>query len=208
MNRMRALLTLLFGLFAATAAAQDLLEPEKAFRLSARAIDATTVEVRFDIARGYYMYRDKFAFAAGPADVKLGPAVFPKGEVKKDEFFGLMETYRKQVAVTLPVAGRGMGRDPSLPDRAERLTLEVTSQGCADIGVCYPPQVQTVEVKLAALASGGAPAAPPISSAQFGGREVRGEPGIVSDEARFEQALLSGNFLLMLAAFFGSQAME
>jgi thiol:disulfide interchange protein DsbD len=204
MNRMRALLTLLFGLLAATAAAQDLLEPEKAFRLSARAIDATTVEVRFDIARGYYMYRDKFAFAAEPADVKLGPAVFPKGEVKKDEFFGLMETYRKQVAVTLPVADRGMGRDPSLPDRAERLTLEVTSQGCADIGVCYPPQVQTVEVKLAALASGGAPAAPPISSAQFGGREVRGEPGIVSDEARFEQALLSGNFLLMLAAFFGA----
>ncbi|HET9043254.1 MAG TPA: protein-disulfide reductase DsbD [Burkholderiales bacterium] len=190
---MRALLTLLFGLFAATAAAQDLLEPEKAFRLSARAIDATTVEVRFDIARGYYMYRDKFAFAVEPADVKLGPAVFPKGEIKKDEFFGLMETYRKQVAVTLPVSGN-----------AERLTLEVTSQGCADIGVCYPPQVQTVEVKLAALASGGAPAPPPISSAQFGGREVRGEPGIVSDEARFEQALLSGNFLLMLAAFFGA----
>ena len=53
MNRMRPLLTLLFVLFAATAAAQDLLEPEKAFRLSARAIDATTVEVRFDIARGY-----------------------------------------------------------------------------------------------------------------------------------------------------------
>jgi thioredoxin:protein disulfide reductase len=193
MNRMRALLTLLLGLFAATAAAQDLLEPEKAFRLSARAIDATTIEVRFDIARGYYMYRDKFAFAAGPADVKLGPAVFPKGETKKDEFFGLMETYRKQVAVTLPVTGN-----------AERLKLEVTSQGCADIGVCYPPQVQTVEVKLAALASGGAPAAPPISSAQFGGREVRGEPSIVSDEARFEQALLSGNFLLMLAAFFGA----
>ena len=193
MNGMRALLTLLLGLFAATVAAQELLEPEKAFRLSARAIDATTVEVRFDIARGYYMYRDKFAFAAEPADVKLGPAVFPKGETKKDEFFGLMETYRKQVAVTLPVEGD-----------AEKLKLAVTSQGCADIGVCYPPQVQTVEVKLAALSSGGASAAPPISSAQFGGREVRGEPGIVSDEARFEQALISGNFLLMLAVFFGA----
>jgi len=195
MNGMRALLTLLLGLFAATVAAQDLLEPEKAFRLSARAIDATTVEVRFDIARGYYMYRDKFAFAAEPADVKLGPAVFPKGETKKDEFFGLMETYRKQVAVTLPLQENG---------NAEKVRLAVTSQGCADIGVCYPPQVQTVEVKLAALSSGGASAAPPISSAQFGGREVRGEPGIVSDEARFEQALISGNFLLMLAVFFGA----
>jgi thiol:disulfide interchange protein DsbD len=192
---MRSLLTLLLGLFAAIAAAQDLLEPEKAFRLSARAIDPTTIEVRFDIARGYYMYRDKFAFAAEPADVKLGPAAFPKGEVKKDEFFGLMETYRKQVAVTLPVQGNG---------NAEKVKLAVTSQGCADIGVCYPPQVQTVELKLAAASSGGATTAPPASSAQFGGREVRGEPGIVSDEGRFEQALLSGSFLLMLAVFFGA----
>jgi thiol:disulfide interchange protein DsbD len=110
MNQMRHLVTLLLGFFAATVAAQDLLEPEKAFRLSARALDATTIEVRFDIARGYYMYRDKFAFAAEPADVKLGPATFPKGEVKKDEFFGLMETYRKQVAVTLPVRGMGLPR--------------------------------------------------------------------------------------------------
>ncbi len=195
MNRMRSLIALLLGILATTAAAQDLLEPEKAFRLSARAIDATTIEVRFDIARGYYMYRDKFAFAAEPADVKLGPAVFPKGEVKKDEFFGLMETYRKQVAVTLPVQGNG---------NAEKVRLAVTSQGCADIGVCYPPQVQTVELKLAALSSGGVSTAPPASGAQFGGREVRGEPGIVSDEARFEQALLSGNFLLMLAVFFGA----
>jgi thiol:disulfide interchange protein DsbD len=189
---MRHVLTLLIGLFAAATAAQDLLEPEKAFRISARALDPATVEVRFDIARGYYMYREKFAFAAASPEVKLGPAVFPKGETKKDEFFGVMETYRKQVAVTLPVQGA-----------AEKLKLEVTSQGCADIGVCYPPQVQTVEVKFAALASAGAPPVPLAAGAQFGGREVRGEPGLVSDEARFE-ALLSGNFLLMLAAFFGA----
>jgi len=189
---MRHFLTLLIGFFAATGAAQDLLEPEKAFRISARALDPATVEVRFDIARGYYMYREKFAFAAIPREIKLGPAVFPKGETKKDEFFGVMETYRKHVAVTLPVQGA-----------SETLKLEVTSQGCADIGVCYPPQVQTVEVKFAALASGGAPSAPLAAGAQFGGREVRGEPGLVSDEARFE-ALLSGNFLLMLAAFFGA----
>ena len=122
---MRRFFALLLTLAAAAAGAQDLLEPEKAFRLSARAVDPETIEVRFDIARGYYMYRDKFAFAAEPADVKLGPAAFPKGETKKDEFFGLMETYRKQVAVMLPVKSD-----------AERLKLAVTSQGCADIGVC------------------------------------------------------------------------
>lgn len=189
---MRKLLALLLAFLAATVAAQDLLEPEKAFRLSARALDPATIEVRFDIAPGYYMYREKFAFAAEPAEVKLGTPAFPKGETKKDEFFGVMETYRKRVAVTVPV-----------DTTAGMVKLAVTSQGCADIGVCYPPQIQNVEVKLAALAAAGVPAASPVSGAQFGGREVRGEPALVSDEARFE-ALLSGNFLLMLAAFFGA----
>jgi thiol:disulfide interchange protein DsbD len=194
LNRMRNLLALLLAFFAATTAAQDLLEPEKAFRLSARVLDPATIEVRFDIAPGYYMYRDKFAFAAEPAEVRLGTPAFPKGETKKDEFFGVMETYRKRVAVTVPVAGVG---------EREKLKLTVTSQGCADIGVCYPPQVQTVELKLAALSSGGGATAAPASGAQFGGREVRG-PGIVSDEAHFEHALLAGDFLLTLAAFFGA----
>jgi thiol:disulfide interchange protein DsbD len=82
----------------------------------------------------------------------------------------------------------------------------VTSQGCADVGVCYPPQVQKVDVRLAGLslgASGPIAAAPQSAAPQFGGREVR-EPAIVGDEARFEQALLSGGFLLTLAIFFGA----
>jgi thiol:disulfide interchange protein DsbD len=196
---MRRLFFLVLALAAAAATAQDLLEPEKAFRLSARAVDPATIEVRFDIARGYYMYRDKFAFAAEPAEVKLGPAAFPKGEMKKDEFFGLMETYRGPLTIRVPTEGA-----------ADRLKLAVTSQGCADIGVCYPPQTQHLELSLAAASSGGA-SSPWVSSgtgmtsrAQLGGREVRTVPGIVSDEARFQQALSSGNFLLMLAVFFGA----
>jgi thiol:disulfide interchange protein DsbD len=198
---MARFLAFLFALVCAGAVpAQELLEPEKAFRLSAKAIDPTTVEVRFDIERGYYMYRDKFAFAVEPADVKLGAPVFPKGEVKKDEFFGTVETYRRRVAVRVPVEGG-----------AEKLKLAVTSQGCADIGVCYPPLVQSVEVRLAGAVAAGAESSPRFSSApetspgaQFGGRQVRSAPAIVSDEARFEQALSSGNFLLTLAIFFGA----
>ncbi len=201
---MPRILALLLALLVApvwAAGADDLLEPEKAFRLSARALDPTAIEVRFEIAGGYYMYRDKFAFAlVGGGDAKLGEAQFPAGQRKKDEFFGEVETYRKQVAIRLPVAGN-----------AERLRLEVTSQGCADVGVCYPPQVQKVDVRLASFSPGGsgpvavAPqtAAPQTPTPQFGGREVR-EPALVSDESRFEQALRSGGFLLMLAIFFGA----
>jgi thioredoxin:protein disulfide reductase len=191
-------LVLVVAFFAAplwAAGADDLLEPEKAFRLSARALDPTAVEVEFRIADGYYMYRDKFRFAVAGGDAKLGEPQFPLGQRKKDEFFGDVETYRKQVAVRLPVTGN-----------AEKLRLEVTSQGCADVGVCYPPQVQKVDVRLAGLSLGSAgplAAAPQGAAPSFGGREVRG-PAIISDESRFEQALLSGGFLLTLAIFFGA----
>ncbi len=176
------------------ASADDLLEPEKAFRLSARALDPTAVEVRFDIADGYYMYRDRFGFAVAGGGATLGSPEFPKGQIKKDEFFGTTETYRKQVAIRIPVSGN-----------AEKLALEVTSQGCADVGVCYPPLTQKIEVRPAAFSLGGTtPAATPQTGAAFGGREVTNAPAIVSDEARFEQALASGNLLLMLAIFFGA----
>src|ERR1035437_4676079 len=131
------------------AGAQDLLDPAVAFKFSAQAIDAGTIEVRYRIADGYYMYRDKFKFAVEPASVKLGTAQFPKGDVHNDEFFGKVETYRKEVRVRLPLT-----RDAA----ATQLKLAVTSQGCADVGVCYVPQVQTAEIKLAALALALAPA--------------------------------------------------
>ena len=73
------LLLALFG-SASLRAEPDLLPLEQAFRLSARVIDASTVEVRFDIADGYYLYRDKFAFAAGQA--VLGAADIPPGKMK------------------------------------------------------------------------------------------------------------------------------
>jgi thiol:disulfide interchange protein DsbD len=173
----------------AAAVATDLLEPEKAFRFSARAIDPATVEVQFRIADGYYMYRDRFKFAATGGDATLGAAQFPPGLAKKDEFFGDVETYRKQVAIRVPVT-----------TAAERVQLEVTSQGCADIGICYPPLTQQVDISLAAFSSAPGTAA----GGPFSGREVRNAPAIVSDEARFEQALAGGNFLLTAAIFFGA----
>ena len=82
----------------------NLLEPEKAFRMSTRALDARTVEVSFAIAEGYYMYRERFRFAADPGSkAKLGTPQFPPGTRKKDEFFGEVETYRKNLVIRLPV---------------------------------------------------------------------------------------------------------
>jgi thioredoxin:protein disulfide reductase len=131
-------------------AAGDLLEPEKAFRFSARVLDASTLEVSFAVAEGYYMYRERFQFAAeGNPRVALGAPDLPRGAKHKDEFFGEVETYRKAVRILLPVQGEG------------RFELKVTSQGCADVGVCYVPMESRASLRLAA--SDAAASAPRFS---------------------------------------------
>lgn len=119
--------------------AQEPIAPEKAFRFSARAVDAQTLEVRWEIEPGYYMYRDKFSFSVEPGS--LGKVELPAGAVKEDENFGRVETYRDLIRVQLPISGA-----------TGRITLRATSQGCADIGVCYPPQkhVATLDLPVAA----------------------------------------------------------
>lgn len=118
----------------------ELLESEAAFRFSARLLDAKTVEVRFAIADGYYMYRDKFRFQVEPGSAALGTVELPKGKVKVDPTFGKVETYRKSVIAKLPISG--LAADGSL-------ALTVISQGCADAGVCYPPMTSKAKLNLA-----------------------------------------------------------
>jgi thiol:disulfide interchange protein DsbD len=181
----RALFLLLVCLLGAARAAGpgDLLEPEKAFRMSARALDARTVEVRFAIAEGYYMYRERFRFAIDPGTkAKIGAPQFPPGTRKKDEFFGEVETYRKQVAILLPVE-----------DAEGSLRLTVTSQGCADIGVCYIPMDSKATILLAAFS-----ASPPgVASAP------RAEFTTQASDFEIARLFESGGPLLVLASFLG-----
>jgi thioredoxin:protein disulfide reductase len=142
----RLFLGLLLLALAAPVAAQlfkqdELLEPEKAFRFSARTSERG-VEVEFAIANGYYMYRDKFRFTTH-GNVKLGTPQFPAGARHKDEFFGEVETYRRNVRIVIPAEGGG------------RFDLKVVSQGCADIGVCYVPMESQASLQL--VSTGGGP---------------------------------------------------
>jgi thiol:disulfide interchange protein DsbD len=173
------------------ALAQEVLEPEKAYRLSARALDARTIEVSYRIEDGYYLYRDKFQFAAEPATVKLGAAQMPPGKLKHDDFFGEVETYRKSLAIKLPVEA---------PAEVGEVRLTVTSQGCADIGVCYPPTAQTVSVKLAGLST---PAAGASTGDSPGGAGA--PPTAAGDESsELAHLLKSASFWLVLTTFFGA----
>ena len=127
---------------AATAGEPELLGPERAFQLSARRTDQKTLELRFKIADGYYMYRDKFKFAIVPTtSAKLGKAALPKGNMKQDPTFGRTEIYRDRLRILLPMTFLSK---LSNSENAASLQLKVTSQGCADAGVCYPPMQQTL----------------------------------------------------------------
>ena len=127
-------MALLVSHVGAAGADLNLLPPERAFRLSARALDTRTLEASFVIANGYYLYRDKLRFALEPAGA-LADTTLPPGKLKDDEFFGRVETYRDRVVVRLPLAEAAPGRS---------VTLRTESQGCADAGVCYPPTVQRI----------------------------------------------------------------
>ena len=129
----------------ALAADAELLPPEQAFRYSARALDSRTLEARFVIADGYYLYRDKFSFAVAPDGAVLGAPELPAGKIKTDQFFGNVETYRGTVVVKLPLGGAAAGQS---------VVLTADSQGCADVGVCYPPTRQKLTLALPAAGAG------------------------------------------------------
>ena len=172
----------------ARGAEPDLLEPEKAFRFSARLMDAHSIEVSYQIAPGYYLYRDKFRFVLMPAEAKPGAAQFPRGEKHKDEFFGEVETYRGSLSIVLPFKLA----KADLP----AIRVAVTSQGCADVGVCYIPFEQKAELKLAGITSSATRSNAPTSPLNGPVPAPGGEDDRVA-------ALLGGGFWLAVASFFG-----
>ena len=136
----RRLCLLFFALLAFTASGEEFLDPAVAFQPSARALDGQTIEIVYRIAKGYYLYRDKLRFATDSDAVELGEPRLPKGKEKDDDSFGKVEVYYDKLTLRLPVE---RGVSGPLP-----LSLKLTSQGCAEAGVCYPPQTQTLKLTL------------------------------------------------------------
>ena len=78
-----AALLLLSPIFSLAVEEDELLEPEKAFVISAKALDNNTLEVRYQIAKNYYLYHDKFKFEVESKEVTLGKPQIPSGKIKK-----------------------------------------------------------------------------------------------------------------------------
>jgi thiol:disulfide interchange protein DsbD len=135
-----ALFVLLACLLCGTAArADEFLDPDQAFQLSVRPLADKRVELSYKIAPGYYLYRDRFKFSS--PDATLGEPQIPAGTKHYDTALEqTVEVYHDRVVVTLPVQ--------SAP---KAFTIAATHQGCAEKGLCYPPQPRTLNVALKAF---------------------------------------------------------
>jgi thiol:disulfide interchange protein DsbD len=164
----------------------DFLPAEQAFRFDALAEGSDRVRLNWQIAPGYYLYRARIKVQTTSADAQLGATQFPAGQVKSDEYFGKQEVYHRELSAIVPVA-RARGGTLELP-------LQVTYQGCAEAGLCYPPIKRTVTVMLSAGA--GAALGNPSGSSGAGGS------GAVGGQDWFAGLIRSGSFLGMLGQFY------
>ena len=119
--------------FAITTA--ELLPNDEAFRFSYR-MDKDAAVFNWDIADGYHLYQKRLKFVSRSPDLALGKPIFPPTETKHDESMGVMEVYRGHLEIKVPLIRQGATTD--------KVLIDVSSQGCADAGVCYSPHKQAV----------------------------------------------------------------
>ncbi|HEM8495655.1 thiol:disulfide interchange protein [Burkholderia multivorans] len=164
-------------------AADDFLDPAVAFKFNASEAPGQ-VDVHFKVADGYYLYRERFAFAVKSGQATLGEPQLPAGHVKFDQTFGKnVETYRGDVVIHVPVK-----------QAAGPFELAVTSQGCADEGICYPPAEHVVKIDGAALGT---------ASNAAGNTAAQGSWFDKVTSADFAQSLLEGQgFFTIVALYF------
>ncbi|NNA04088.1 protein-disulfide reductase DsbD [Pseudomonas lundensis] len=129
---------------------RDFLPVSEAFKLNLIESTPTNIKLRFVPTDGYYLYQHRFAFKTDPADITLGPVQLPPGEPKHDEYFGDVQVYHGIVDVDVPRPA----------DARRAFTLVVTYQGCADKGLCYPPETVRLNIEGTPAASVDTSSAP------------------------------------------------
>ena len=117
----------------------ELLRAEEAF-IYAVHDTGQSIKINWSINDGYYLYQKKLKFQSDSPDIQLGNIVFPNGSRHEDEFFGVQQVYRGDVSFEIPYQ--------RVSNNLESFDLQIFSQGCADQGICYPPQKWVENIKL------------------------------------------------------------
>jgi len=159
---------------AVAAGGDEFLPPDEAFRLTAIADGPDRVKLMWQIAPDYYLYRTRVSVQSASGEAQLGKPDMPSGEMHTDEYFGAQEIYHDELIATVPAARAAA--------TSMRLPIDVTYQGCADAGLCYPPITKTLNIDLPAGSSSAKP--------------------FVSKQDQLAALVRSGNVLVMLGSFF------
>jgi thiol:disulfide interchange protein DsbD len=173
----------------------EFLSPDQAFRVSAEAAGADSVHIGWQVAKGYYLYRSRIKVATTSPAVQLGELQLPEGQTKKDEYFGVQQVYHSDFSGVLPVA-RSAATAQSVP-------VQVTYQGCAEAGLCYPPQTKTLDVVLpagggAASTAGGAAGA---ADSHAGSAPAKPATGFVSEQDYYAAVIRDSNIIWVIGFF-------
>ena len=120
---------------------EEILRPRDAYRY-AIADTGTAIEIDWAVEDGYYLYRSKMSYSSNSDSIVLGDYELPEGLHHEDEFFGVQPIYRNRFFVSIPYTVVG-----DLPEAAE---IVIKTQGCADLGICFPPETWTEPVRLIA----------------------------------------------------------
>ncbi|HSC06296.1 MAG TPA: protein-disulfide reductase DsbD [Steroidobacteraceae bacterium] len=163
-------------------AEDEFLPPDEAFRFSGEVIGPNTLQLTWQIAPDYYLYKAKIKVASDSTQVQLGAPDLPKGEEKTDEYFGTQEVYHNLLDVSVPFSRAG----PS----AGAFTARVTYQGCAEAGLCYPPITKALDLVLPAADAANLP----------GGTPANAPPAAEQD--RLAAVVRDGSILGLLGIFF------
>ena len=183
----------------------EFLPPDEAFQLVAIGDGPDKVRLEWVIHEGYYLYRSRIKVASTSKSAQLGTPSLPTGQTKTDEYFGTQEVYHEDLTATVPVA-RAAGGAIDLP-------IDVTYQGCADAGLCYPPITRNLRVSLpagqgsAVVATGGPEGANNGTASSVAGASASGASGgsgaFVSEQEKLAALIRDGNLFMVLATFFG-----
>ncbi len=203
---------LCFAPMPVAAADADFLDPAQAFRGSVRVVGDQALEVRLDVAPDYHLYRDRISAEIDGDAAKLGTVVMPTGRTVYDTNFSKNEEVLEgAVKILLPIA------IASASARSE-FRVRLTYQGCADKGLCYPPQTAFIMTRIrdgGGLAEatwkpddGGILATPMTSATSVTAAAVAAAPtsaatsaSPISETARVESALKSGSLLTIAGVF-------
>ncbi|WP_036517329.1 protein-disulfide reductase DsbD [Nevskia soli] len=194
---LKSALTALCGVLALAATvawAEDFLDVDKAFVLAAAPSGDGVLELKFDVAPGYHLYRERLSLELLPPDLHLVPTSMPDGEMVHDDSFGRdVEVYRGQLALRVALASKTPADHTAL--------LRVGYQGCADAGLCYPPQTRVIQLHLGPL--GQVTSIAIADQAAMGGASAQGttNPDEPRSGSRVQNALRSGHLLSIASVF-------